>query len=197
MATLNFPTIPNPDSESWTITYNSQTFTSDLNGAIQTAELPGARWSASLTFTNRTGIEVRRLRGFLAALRGSAGRMYVTPSDATVEGAASANGTVSANVAAGATEIDATGFSAGGDVPLLAGDYFELNGELKIVTQDMSGDTINFAPPLRKDVTSGMTVRIIEPRAVMMLTDDGQASWQVSAPIIYGITFDVVEALDI
>jgi hypothetical protein len=197
VAVKAYPDIPSPDAESWTLTFNTQTFTSDLNGAIQTAELPGARWSGRLTYSNRTGADAGKLRGFLAANKGRAGRFYVTPSDAVLNGSATQNGTLDSGATAGAITIEASGFAETGANPLLAGDYFEINGELKIVTDDVAGTTINFSPPLRKDVTLGQTVRVIEPRVVVMLSDDDQASWQVSGPIIYNISFDVVEPLDI
>lgn len=218
MTVRTFPQIPNPDAESWTLTFNTQTFTSDLNGAIQTAELPGARWSGTLTFTNRIGADARRLRGFLAANRGRAGRFWVTPSDARLYGSATQNGIVGGgsslvldfagevysqtdwdaySVPAGAIEMQASGFAGTGGPELLAGDYFEVNGELKIATEDYDGSTLRFSPPLRVGVSYGQTVRVINPRARVMLTNDEQASWAVSAPIIYGVTFEVIEALDI
>ena len=76
MAVKDFPSIT-ADAESWSIISNTQGFTSDLNGATQTAVLPGARWSASLTFANRTGREARALQGFLAGLQGKIGRAHV------------------------------------------------------------------------------------------------------------------------
>jgi hypothetical protein len=218
MAVLDFPNIPKPDAESWTLTFNTQTFTSDLNGAIQTAELPGARWSGTLTYTNRQGIDARRLRGFLAANRGRAGRFLVTPADAVLEGSATQNGIVGGGASlvldfagevysqndwdaysapAGVTEIQASGFGGAGEPALYAGDYFEVNGELKICTDDYDGGTLKFSPPLRVGVSYGQTVRVINPRVRVMLTNDDQASWSVSAPVIYGVTFEVVEALDI
>ena len=81
MAVKDFPANIGPDAEEWTLTYNTQTFESDLNGAMQTAELPGARWSVSMTFSNRQGKSARALQGFLAGLKGRAGRFWVTPTD--------------------------------------------------------------------------------------------------------------------
>lgn len=218
MTTRSFPNIPKPDAESWTLTFNTQSFTSDLNGAIQTAELPGARWSGSLTFTSRQGADAGKLKGFLAANKGRAGRFWVTPSDAVLNGSATQNGIVGGgaslvldfagevysqtdwdaySVPAGATQMQASGFAPTDGAALLAGDYFEVNGELKIATEDFDGNLLNFSPPLRVGVSYGQTVRVINPRVRVMLTNDEQASWVVSAPVIYGVTFDVIEALDI
>ena len=215
--TIDFPAIA-PDGESWTIRYNTQSFESDLNGAIQTAELPGARWSVSLTFTNRQGKTARALQGFLTAIRGRAGRFWVTPTDWELQGAATQNGIVGGGASltldfagevyeqfdwdaysapAGSNSMQASGFGSGGLPPLLAGDWFEINGELKKCTADMEGDTLEFAPPLRIGVSYGQTVRVIRPRCRMMLSSDSGAGWQTTAPVIYGITLDAIEALDI
>ena len=201
MATLNFPDIV-PDSAEWTITYNTQVFESDLNGAIQTAELPGARWSASLTFSNRQGRDARELRAFLAQLKGRAGRFWLTPSDWEPLGTADGIPQVSVAASAGATSVSTTGWTAEQPEALLAGDHIEINGELKIVTAtvaaDINGDaTIQFAPPARTDFTVGMEVETSEPRALMALADDDQAAWNIGAPIIYAITINCREPLDV
>ena len=201
MATKDFPIGMIPDSEEWTVEYNTQTLQSDLNGAMQTASLPGARWSVSMTFINREGKAARALQGFLSGLEGRAGRFYVTPSDWQPLGSPAGTGAVATNTAAGATSVPTDGWSASITDLFCAGDYFELNGELKKLTagadSDASGQaTLQFAPPLRKDVTDGMQIRYTQPRAVMMLSSDS-ARWQAQSPIIYSLTIEGREALDI
>lgn len=202
MAVTDFPDTLAPDNEDWTLTYNSQVFTSDLNGASQTAELPGARWSVSMTFSNRTGRSARQLQGFVAGLKGRAGRFYVTPSDWEPLGSPSGTGAVATDALAGASSIDTDGWDTSITDLFVAGDYFEVNGELKKVTADVDSDgsglaTINFAPPLRFPVTDGMQIRYTEPRCVMMLENDDQASWNTTAPTIYALTINGIEALDV
>lgn len=202
MAVLNIPDSACPSAATWSVEYNTQTFVSDLNGAIQTAELPGARWAASLTFSNARGAKARALTAFLASLHGRAGRFYLTPNDWEPNGNPIGSPVVATDAQDGVTVVDSTGWEPSTGGLLVAGDYFELNGELKIVTgevvSDSSGDAeVSFAPPLRKNVTTGMSFRLEEPRAVMMLADDDQASWAMSVPVIYAISIDVIEALDI
>lgn len=202
MATLELPTIK-PDAETWTPEFNTQTFVSDLNGSIQTAELPGARWSVSMTFTNRFGRDAWALQATLTKLRGRAGRFYMTPSDWEKRaGNTSGTGAVATDAAAGVSSIDTDGWDISITELFYAGSYFEVNGELKIVTADVDSDaaglaTIEFDPPLRKPVTDGMQIRYVEPRAIMMLASDDAASWSVSAPAIYALNLDAMEALDI
>lgn len=201
MAVEDFPDIFAPDSEEWTLTYNTQVFESDLNGAIQTAELPGARWSVRMTLTNRQGKQARELQGFLAGLHGRSGRFWVTPADWEPLGNPDGAGQVSAD-ASGGTSIDTSGWTPDIAELLVAGDYFEVNGELKKMTATVASDatglaTLVFAPPLRQPVTIGMSIRVVEPRAQMMLVDDGQAKWTTTAPVIYSTTITGQEALDI
>lgn len=201
MAVKDFPANISPDAEEWTLTYNTQTFESDLNGAMQMAELPGARWSVSMTFSNRQGKSARALQGFLAGLKGRAGRFWVIPTNWQPYGNPDGAGEV-ATAASGGTTIETSGWTADIAELLCAGDWFEVNGELKKMTETVSSDasglsTLEFAPPLRQPVTVGMSIRVVEPRCQMHLVGDDQASWSASAPEIYATTVAGREALDI
>ena len=201
MAVLDFPDIA-PDDEIWTLRFNTQTFESDLNGATQTRIQSGARWQTELTFSNRQGRDVRELNGFLTRLQGKSGRVHIVPSDWEPLGTAAGSPTLSTAASAGNIAISTTGWDANQSEALAIGDHFELNGELKQVTQTVSSDangdaTVNFAPALRADIGSGSALRLQEPRAVMMLANDEQASRQISAPLIYAVTLRFREPLDI
>ncbi len=201
MAVLDFPDIA-PDDESWTLRFNTQTFESGLNGAMQTRKQPGARWQAELTFSSRQGRDVRELKGFLTRLEGRAGRVYIVPSDAEPLGTAEGSPELSADASAGNTTIQTTNWTASQPEALAIGDFFELNGELKQVTQTVAADgsgnaTVNFSPALRADVGTGVQLRLADPRCQMMLENDEQASWQMQAPIIYALTLRFREPLDI
>ena len=201
MAVKDFPSIT-ADAESWSIISNTQGFTSDLNGATQTAVLPGARWSASLTFANRTGREARALQGFLAGLQGTAGRFYLTPVHWTPLGSPAGTPVVAVSQSPNSTTLQTSGWDVSVTDLFVSGDYFEINGELKKITADVSSNasgeaTLEFAPPLRIAATSGQPIRYTEPRAVMQMKGDDQAAWQASGPHIYAVTMDAFEALDI
>ena len=201
MAILDFPDIT-PDDAVWTLSFNTQIFESSLNGAIQTRIMPGSRWEAELTFSNRQGRDIRELSGFLTRLQGRAGRVYIVPSDWEPLGTALGSPSLFSSASAGNITISTTGWSASQSEALAIGDYFELNGELKQVTQTVSTDasgnaTINFSPALRSDVASGPSIVLDEPKAIMMLNNDKQASRQISAPLIYSVTLKFREPLDI
>lgn len=75
MATFDFPTTIRPASVRWVLRTNTQSHTSPLSGAVQTYELPGARWECTLEFKDLTREEIATLEAKLALLRGRAGRI--------------------------------------------------------------------------------------------------------------------------
>lgn len=201
MAVLDFPNI-SPDNEDWELEYNTQTFTSKLNGIVQTAEFPGARWAVSMTFPNRQGRSARELQAFLTSLRGRAGRFFYTPSDWQPLGNPSGTGAVATATASGATSVPTDGWDVSITELFVTGDYFEVNGELKKITASVDSDgtglaTLDFMPPLRKDVTGGMQIRYVEPRCQMMLSDDRQAGWAITSGMLYATPISAKEALDL
>ena len=200
MAILSFPNV-SADSESWQMIANTQVFTSPLNGASQTASLPGARWGATLSYTNRDGVEAKKLQAFLTALRGRAGRFYLSPHDSTPNGTAAGSGVVNGSSQTGGSLIT-NGWDINQPLLLAAGDYIEVNGELKQVSEDVASDgvgsaTITFSPDLNQSPPSAAQIISTNPRAVMRLEDDNQSQWSFQSPVIYAISFTCVEAIDV
>lgn len=76
MTVLSFPSVL-PAEVEWTLQSRSQTNRSPLTGSVQTLELVGALWVASLTFPDNEAEDGRAVMAFLAALRGEAGRFYL------------------------------------------------------------------------------------------------------------------------
>jgi len=200
MAILSFPNV-SADNESWSLVSNTQTFTSPLNGTTQTAALPGARWEATLTYTNRDGVEGKKLQAFLTALRGRAGRFYLSPHDSTPNGTAAGSGVVNGASQTGGSLIT-NGWTINQPLLFATGDYIEVNGELKQVSADVASDgagnaTITFSPDLNQSPPNGAQIISTNPRAVMRLSDDDQSRWSFQSPVIYAISFSCVEALDV
>lgn len=200
MATKNFPYVLKPDSESWGIKYNSMIFSSDFDGTVQTLSMPGAKWNCSMTFTEREGKAARQLQGFIVSLQGRAGRFWVIPTDWKPEGTAQGTPDTLAAVGNGVTVLETGGWDVNQSEALAIGDYFEVSGELKKVTDTVSSDgsgnaTVHFGPPLRFGLGLGTQLRLIEPRCRMMVTSDS-ADWNVSSPVVYAQDIDCIEAID-
>jgi len=221
MAIKDFPSTVKINAADWSIESRTQQFTSELNGVVQTVALPGDRWAGVLTFSNKTGAEARALIAFLVSLRGRSGRFRIRPPRVDRTGSATSGGTVTAINADGTVTVsgvvspvptcDSTLFTADYDgvtvdaatvapVAFAAGDYIEINGELKMVTEDVdavSGVAVIPVAPTPRSAATGTDVTISNPTAVMALADDDQARWSTSPLPIYAMSVAVVEATDI
>ena len=200
MTVLNFPDVP-VESGSWGVQYRSRSFESELTGAIQTAALPGAKWTGQIVVPNLPNAEIRATKAFLNALRGDTGRFYFVPLDLDQVGTRLGSGVVSGAGQTG-TQLDTDGWNASQSQLFAPGDYFEINGELKQITEDIASDgegaaTLVFAPPLRKSPPDGAQVLHVAPRAIMKLSDNQQAQWSLSAAYFAGTSFNIEEALDV
>lgn len=187
---INFPNIE-PDAASFRLQSNSTSFESELNATVQHAAMPGDKWVFQLTFTNRDKAEGRVLSAFLASLGGPTGRFTMSPPDLQNRGVG-ASGQVDGSGQTG-TSINTKSWPANQPI-LKVGDYVQIGNELKIVTADANSNgsgnaTIKIAPPMRKATTNNATVNASTPKGVFYLTDDNQAGWRLSAPIIYAISF--------
>lgn len=83
---------------------------------------------------------------------------------------------------------------------LLPGDYFEINGELKIVTSSVdsadtedSEATVLFSPPLRNTVADTTDLVLSYPKATMRLMGD-DIEQDYYGPIITNTTIECIEA---
>ena len=201
MAILSLPSGIKPSSMEFGIEYNTHINTSPLSGSIQTVEIPGARWKASLTFNSLQPDDGREMAAFITSLRGSSGRFYITDyshssprgtnlfSTVTVDGASQVGNT-----------INTSGWTATQTGLLLPGDYIELEGsELKMVTaqvdSDGSGDaTITFDPPIRTSPSDASTILTTGYRTVVLLDND-QINWvNQDNLLITDIVFSCIEA---
>lgn len=198
MPISTFPNI-SPDALDFGLIANTQSLRSELDGTVQTLGLPGDIWSATLTYTNRQGADARILRAFLASLRGQAGRFYLSPPDYVRAGVGGGTPLVKGAAQVGSA-IVTDGWPVSTAGVLLAGDYFQIGAELKMVTADASSDasgncTISFVPPIRNSPADNSAVVIDSPKCTMMLSDGKQARWQVQAPVIYALSLACEEAL--
>lgn len=192
----DFPDVK-PNDENLRLISSNQSYESVLTGDKKTAELSGDKWAATLQFSNRHGSEAAKLRAWLFSLGGSRTRFKYSPESISKLGTASGAGVVN-----GADQTGSVLVTSGWDVSqanlFLAGDYFEVNGELKIVTADASSDgtgaaTLNFAPKLRNSPPDGSSIITDKPSATFRLENDDQAQFQIQGPLIYNASFSLLE----
>lgn len=188
-----------PDNESWGFKSNTLAFESPLDGTVQTSSMAGGKWLAALTFSSTTPERMRPLRGFLMALKGQAGRFYLSPS-LYVPGGNVLSSNLGLVMGAGQT---GTTLTTDGWTPstllFKSGDMFEINGELKVVTADCSSGgtgicSISFQPELRTSPPDNQALVVEHPRCVMKLVNDEQAEWQLSLNTTYAVSLNCEEA---
>ncbi len=201
MAILDFPSnFPLPAGMTFRLRPNTQSMTSPLTQSVQTVELPGARWMASITWADLTGEEHRIIKAWLAQLRGQAGRFrlhdltHPTPAGTGATGAI----TVSGAGQAGGT-LSTTGWPVSTSGLLLPGDYIGVNGELKLITLNATSNssgvaTLTFEPPLRASPADGAAITLDQPSAVFRLANDEQDNMPIRAPYYSDLTLECVEA---
>ena len=204
MAVLNYRDLTDnlaPSEQEFGLVHNTKIFTSNLTGASQTIELPGARWMTRMTYDNLTYEESNKLKNFLVKLRGSSGRFYLHDYSNPL-GSGGASG-ASVTAAVDSRTIDCTGIIG---TPV-AGDYLHVRGagddrELKVIT-GWSGSLPNLRlsiePQLRRfndpgDFYAGKLVDMSYPVGVFMLIDDNQTRWNASTKArLTSFEFEAVE----
>jgi len=200
MATIPFPNVI-PSSSSFGIKYNTQINTSTLSGSTQTIEIPGARWVCSLSFSDLEPYEGRLMSAFLAQLRGSSGRFFLTDfTHPAPRGSISAPGAVTVN---GANQVGNTvttsGWTASQSGLLLKGDYFQFsNGELKMVTKDVTSDvsgnaTITFEPPIRISPSNAAAITLTDYSVTMMLSSNESRWTSNNEALLSNISIECIE----
>lgn len=199
MAILNFPSVA-VESADWGVDYRNRVYESEITGSIQTAELPGSKWNGSLVVPRLANREVKLLKAFLLKMRGRSGRFYFKPPDLDQSGTMAGTGVVSGAGQTGDSLLT-SGWGANQSELFLAGDYIEVNTELKMITETISSDasgvaTLVFEPKLRRSPADAATITTADPKAIMRFTDSEQARWALTAPLLVGFSLDIVEALD-
>lgn len=177
MTTYAFPsTLPAPQRVRWELVNNTQTFTSPLTGSMQTLEIPGARWRFSATWGSFGAADAATMRAFLAKLRGQANRFTVSPwRYESPRGAGGGTPLVKGGSQTG-NSLDIDGAPTTTTDWLVAGDYFAVNGELKLVIADVDTDgageaTITFEPALRAAPPDNDPLTLTNPLATFVLTE--------------------------
>lgn len=175
-------------------TVGIQSMTMRLRSAVAMSESPftydqqvyqhqGVRWEAEVSLPPMTRAQAKAYEAFFAGLRGMSETFTMgNPLHTTT-----ATGTI-VSAASGATTLTVT--SSG----IAAGDYFEVNDELHIVTEVTSNTSIKIMPPIRTAITVGTTMDFTLPVGTWRLASN-EIGWNINEASIYGFTFACVEAI--
>jgi len=198
MTTLTWPTLTRsaPRVLDFSLLPNTQSFSSPLSNAVQTVEMPGARWQMSFVMENLTEVDAAAMQAFLVKLRGRAGRFYLYNfARSTPRGSISGTPLVKgASQTGGTLVID--GCTVGST--LLAGDFIGVNGELKMVVADATADgagemNLTIEPPLRSSPADNAAITTDRPTATFMLSGD-ELKWNTQPGKFSSFPIDCIEA---
>jgi len=187
---IDMPTNIGFRSSSFGLETNTQTFTSPLNKVTQRALLDGARWVATYRLPRMNKDLAAPWLAFLISLRGSVDTFNgYDPDRITPRGNISGSPVVKGGSQTG-NSLLTDGWTASTNGLLKAGDYFSVNGELKMVTADVNSDgvseaTINFQPHLRSSPPDNEALILNKASCEMVLVNDRQAIWEADYNGIY------------
>jgi len=197
MTTLTIPKQTDFRSSTFGLEENTETFISPISNTIQTLARTGARWYLTINYAPMKRADAQVVIAFLTKLRGRVNSLNGFDPNATSPLGDVSGSTLLVN---GASQTGNSLICDGAEASTLvlkAGDYFEVNNELKMVTDDATSDasgdvTINFSPSLRSSPSDDASITTTNPNCEMKLVDDN-VTWSQSVGDIYNISFSAIE----
>ena len=141
----------------------------------------GVRWEAEVTLPPMKRADAKQLEAFFASLRGQANTFTLGNPLHNTTATGTATGAINATTV--------TGTFTGA----VAGDYFEINSALYIVTEVNSSSSIDIMPPLRVAASSA-ALDFTLPKGTWRLASN-EIGWSINQASLYGFTFACVEAI--
>lgn len=174
---------------------NAAAFRSPFGGSEQVIDLLSDRWVCSLSITPTTPAESGAIEAFLAAMRGGVNHVELYHA-ARKTPAGTISGSVTAQAAAqGAASIV---LNATNGHTFKAGDLFGVSGLLLQVAADCTASsgaiTVPLVNRLRKAITNGSAVTLIQPKVPMRMV--GMAGITHRPGYADGVSLDFVEKVD-
>lgn len=196
MTTIAFPAISRlPRDMQFGIVWNTQIFASPLTQAVGTIEIPGSRWKVQFALNDFQEADAALVQTFVMQLRGRVNRASLYNFARRVP-----RGTIAGTpLVKGASQTGAALLIDGCTVgtTLKKGDFFGVNGELKMVVADATADgsgemTVTFEPPLRASPADNAAITTTAPTALFMLESDEQM-WNSKPGIRSDFSFSFIE----
>lgn len=199
MAIPTWPATIAPSRAEWRLKSNTGKAFSPFDGSVETQERPGARWIATLVYDKWRRQDLAEYEAFLVALRGAAGRFYLwNHAREDPQGTALGTPLVQVSPPPTTTSIDTYGWTVSQTGLLLPGDYFGVDGELKMVTTQVDSDAtgyalVEFEPPIRGTPVVDTPILTTAPTATFMLVDDDQTAFDYQT-LFGNFSIQVMEA---
>lgn len=183
MQVFDLPVHILPSSQEWGLKSHTRVFRSAFTSYIQSQETPGAIWTCKYNYPLLTDENMRIFKAWILKLRGQANAFPAR--DFLFTGGPDV--AITASASAGA---DTCIFSSA--VTFKAGDYVNVNSELKAVVEDVTnGTTARIEPPFRSDATNAIVE--FEYPACNMVLDSDSVKWNSVSPTLSSLEFSGTE----
>lgn len=195
MATITFPSSPNPNGMSWRLIMPSQTNISDWTGRRQTIASGRGWWECQLSLPPIVGTaNVNAWRSFIAKSRGRANDFQI-PVDATSQSAATATPLVNGAGQTGRT-LTTDGWPLSSTV-LVAGQFVTINNQLLQLTENVTSNgsgvaTLTFEPPIRTSPADNAAIEYKNPYCLMYFVEEPTLS--VENGYVYSLSLNLRES---
>lgn len=178
---------------------------SKYTGSRQAIVYPYAMWVIDATLIDYPEPEAAAIRAFFTQLQGQANTFqlpvpgYTNPSTGEID----ANIVNAVTIPIGATTASLKALTPNKTI-LNPGDYFTIYDELKIATSTLVADatgsgSVNFLPPMRKQVDSGLTTAqrtciINNPYVLLAADNEDSGIFGIGPPTKHGFDLKASEA---
>lgn len=174
---------------------------SPYTGKRQSLNTAYALWAFKGTYSLTDTTNANLLKAFLVSLEGQANAFrlplpeYTKPSTGYAGAAGLVNGASQTGKA-----LITDGWTASTAI-FKAGDYFNLNDELKMLTADATANgsgqvTLAFEPAIRTSPADNLALKIVNPTILLVSNLDDTASWDLTPPILYQMALDCLECVE-
>ena len=179
MTTFSFPAVT-PNASSVEYISNTARFISPISGAIQTLDRGGERWMISLQYRSLKDADRAVMLAFLAKLNGQQHRFTLHNHAENNRGAFGGTPLVVGASQTG-TSLNIDGCSNNITNWIREGDFFSVDGKLKICTADANSDgsgllTVSFAPRILTAPANNDPLTTSSGTGVFLLANNG-AKW--------------------
>ena len=195
MATITYPSTPEPQGMSWRLLMPAQTNVSDWTGRRQTVASGRGWWECQITFPPIVGTtNINAWRSFIAKSRGSANDFQV-PVDPIAQSTSTATPLVNGAGQTGRT-LNTDGWPLSTTV-LQAGQYVTINNQLLQLTENVTSNgsgvaTLTFEPPIRTAPADNAAIEYKNPFCLMYLVEEPTLS--VEAGYVYSLSLNLRES---
>lgn len=194
---LSMPENPGLQASEFGLVSNSLSFTSPTTGAVQTRELPGARWFGSYVLPPMTPAQAAEWRSFLVRMRGAAGRAFgFDPDHKTPRGTANGFPVVLGGNQSGTT-LKTSGWLASASGVLLPGDYLQVGLQLVMCVAQADSDVnqeadVQIEPPMRSSPADAAVI-VVQKASCVMALDDATVRWAGDSSSNISLSFNMTE----